>query len=232
MFFAQPLLSAIFIKRYKRFLIDCQLEDGTIITAHCPNSGSMKSCIQEGWQIKLSTSKNPNRKFPQTFEMIHNENCWIGINTHLANKIVKEAIELKQIEELKNYSSLQTEVKYGKNSRIDILLENDSQKCYVEVKNVTLLKNGDYQFPDAKTKRGQKHLIELMEMVKQNHRSVMFFLVQRNDGKHFRAAKSIDPEYAKLLKKAVNSGVEILVYQADVSPKQISARQKIDVLWS
>jgi sugar fermentation stimulation protein A len=151
--FDQKLIPGYFIKRYKRFMVDLRLESGEIVTAHCPNSGSMKSCLGTDWPVRLSQSGNPKRKLKFTLEMIHNGICWIGVNTILANRIVQEAIETTKIPELAGYDSLRREVKYSNNSRIDILLEKVNEKCYVEIKNVTLVEDDVYKFPDAVTAR-------------------------------------------------------------------------------
>jgi sugar fermentation stimulation protein A len=227
MVFSQNLLKGYFIKRYKRFLTDIKLEEEKVVTAHCPNSGSMKSCLGTDWPTRLSISNNPKRKLKYTLEMLHNGKTWIGVNTHLANQIVAEAISKAEIQELNGYTNLRREVKYGQNSRIDILLENKDKKCYVEVKNVTLLEAGNYLFPDAPTQRGQKHLRELMQMKKQGHRAVMFYLIQRQDGKIFAPASQIDPEYTKLLRLAYKQGVEILTYRATVNPEKITIENRI-----
>jgi sugar fermentation stimulation protein A len=227
--FAQPLLTGTLIKRYKRFLADVELEDGSVVTAHCPNSGSMKTCAEPGWAVRLSRANNPKRKLKYTWELVHNGVCWIGINTHLANKLTVEAIEKGWIPELGGYHTLRTEVKYGQNSRVDILLESESERCYVEVKNVTLVEaDGVYRFPDAVTKRGLKHLHELREMKRQGHRAVMLFAIQRSDGSHFEPAAGIDPEYARALKQAHAAGVEILPYRAETDPKHIELKHKTE----
>lgn len=228
--FKTPLIPGKLIKRYKRFLADVRLEDGAVVTAHCPNSGSMKTCWQEGWPVLLSPADNPNRKLKYTWEMVHNGQCWIGINTHLANKLAAEAIENGGIPELTGYDSLQTEKKYGQNSRIDILLGYGERKCYVEVKNVTLVEaDGLYRFPDSVTIRGQKHLRELGDMVKQGHRAVMLFVIQRSDGTKFAPAGHIDPVYAESLAIAASKGVELLAYGADVQPDSIQLLDKIEI---
>lgn len=226
--FIHPLTSGRLIKRYKRFLADIELDSGEIITAHCPNSGSMKSCIEPGWRVMVSQSNNPKRKYKYTWEMIHNEKCWIGINTGIPNLITKEAIENNKIPELTGYPVIKREVKYGHNSRIDILLMNNKKCCYVEVKNVTLVEADDnYYFPDAITERGKKHLFELINVIKSGHRAVMMFIVQRNDGKIFKPAVHIDPDYADTLKEATAKQVEMLVYRAQVDPKKIELTEKI-----
>ncbi len=216
------------IKRYKRFLADIKLESGEIVTAHCPNPGSMKTCAEPGWRVMLTDSQNPKRKLRYTWEMVHNGKCWIAINTQLTNKIVKEAIEQEQIPELKGYEKIITEKKYGQNSRIDILLQSSGELCYIEVKNVTLLKDNSYQFPDAVTERGLKHLNELLMMKKQKQRAVMFFLIQRNDAEIFKPCYEIDPKYAQKLQSVYNQGVEILAYVTKVSPSEITISHKVE----
>ena len=138
--FTEPLRSGTLIKRYKRFLADVRLDNGRVITAHCPNSGSMKSCKTEGWSVRLSHNPGPKRRYPFTWEMIHNGKCWIGINTGVPNKIVYEAIAGRKIDALSDYTTIRKEVPYGKNSRVDLLLEQGPLLCYIEVKNVTLVR--------------------------------------------------------------------------------------------
>jgi sugar fermentation stimulation protein A len=225
--FDKPLFYGKLIRRYKRFLADIELDSGEIITAHCANTGSMKTCDKPGWRVVVSDSLNPKRKLRYTFEMIHNEKCWIGINTQVPNKLAKEAIEKGKIKELLDYEHILTEQKYGENSRIDLLLQGKTGKCYVEVKNVTLVENGYYKFPDAVTLRGLKHLNELLEIKKQGHRAVMLFTVQRSDGTIFKPAEQIDPAYAQKLKEVHNQGVEILPYLANVSPEEIVLSHKL-----
>lgn len=228
MIFEKPLVEGKLVQRYKRFLADVKLNSGEIITAYCPNSGSMKSCKTPGWKVMLSENKNPNRKYQYTWEMIHNGLCWIGINTHIPNQIIAEAINQNSIPELSGYDTLKREVKYGKNSRIDIFLEQKENCCYVEIKNVTLVEeDGNYYFPDSVTERGKKHLHELIEMKRLGHRTVMLFFVQRNDGTVFKPAAHIDPEYTHSLQTAYAKGVEILVYKANVSPEQIEINENI-----
>ena len=227
--FSKPLIPGTLIKRYKRFLADVELEGGSLVTAHCPNSGSMKTCNQPGWKVMLSESDNPKRKLKYTWELVHNGTCWIGVNTILANKLAVEAIQKNRIPELGGYDKLETERTYGQNSRIDILLSGAEQKCYVEVKNVTLVQeDGFYQFPDSVTTRGLKHLYELREMVRQGQRAVMLFAVQRSDGSLFKPAETIDPKYAAALKEVHAQGVEILVYRAEINPQSIELKYKVD----
>ena len=182
--------------------------------AHVPNTGSMQSCWEPNWKCALSTSSNPSRKMPHTLELIHNGECWIGVNTGNANKLTKEWITLDLIPELTGYQKLRPERKIGE-SRVDFYLEDHPSlpDCYVEVKNVTLKLDGLAQFPDSVTERGQKHLRELITLKEAGFRAVMLFVVQREDVTSFRPASSLDPKYSQLLKEAHLRGVEILVYQ-------------------
>ena len=226
--FEKPTQFGTLIKRYKRFLADIRLETGEVITAHCANSGSMKTCAEAGWSVMVSDSQNPKRKLKYTWELVHNSKCWIGINTQIPNILAKNAITEGKIPELSGYSKISMEQKYSLNSRIDLLLENEDKKCFVEVKNVTLVENDVYLFPDAVTERGLKHLGDLLEMKKSGHRAVMFYIIQRSDGKIFKPSGDIDPKYAKKLEDVYNQGVEILPYVANVSPEEITISKKID----
>lgn len=215
--FHAPLIEGILIERYKRFFADVKLNDGQVVTAHCANSGSMLSVKEPGSRVWLSPSPNPKSKLAWRWEMIEVDGAKVGINTMHPNKIVDEAIAEGLVSELKGYATRRREVKYGhENSRIDILLEEPGL-CYVEVKNVTLKRNGHAQFPDAVTTRGAKHLRELSEMVKEGHRAAMVYLAQREDCKEFSIADDIDPDYAKELVKAIKAGVEVLCYRCKLS---------------
>lgn len=219
--FNSPLISGTILKRYKRFFVDVTLEDGSIVTAHCPNTGSMKTCLETSWPCLLSHHNNPKRKLKYGLEMTSNGSTWIGVNTQLPNILVRDAIKNGEILELKGYSNIQSEFKLGK-SRIDLYLSNDKEDCFVEIKNVTLLgPNKEALFPDAVTERGKKHLEELIALKKAGKRACMFFLVQREDVSSFRPAHEIDPEYSQKLKEAYDLGVEVLVYQASLSEKDI-----------
>ncbi len=228
MHYSEKLIAGKLLRRYNRFLADIELEDMTKITAHCPNSGSMKTCAEPGWQVRLSEQANPKRKYRYTWEMVHNGTCWIGINTGVPNRIAEEAIRAGTISELSGYSEIEREKKYGQNSRIDLLLSRPGQQCFVEVKNVSLVEaDGCYYFPDSVTERGRKHLHELMSMIDMGHRAVMLFIVQRSDGSYFRPAAHIDPQYAQTLREANLYGVEILVYRAEVSPEKIELVESV-----
>jgi sugar fermentation stimulation protein A len=221
--FDQELIAGRLLRRYKRFLADVELESGDTATVHCPNSGSMLGCLGDRWPVLLSCSHNPKRKYPLTWEMVHNGRCWIGINTHLANRLASDAISDGTIAELRGYDLLRREVAYGDSSRADMLLERPGERCYVEVKNVTMVEEGGrYAFPDAVTTRGQKHLRELSAMVRQGHRAVTFFVIQRSDGGGFTPAATIDPEYGAELERAMSCGVEVIAYRAEVTPRSIT----------
>lgn len=230
--FPNPLIPGRLVKRYKRFLADVELEGGEIVTAHCANSGSMLNVKEPGSEVWLSPARNPDRKLRFTWELIKIGDTLVGINTALPNGIVEEAIFTGKIPELKGYKYLRREVKYGKNSRIDILLEDPSRPtCYVEVKNVTLKrglgKSDLVEFPDSVTTRGAKHLVELSDMIAQGHRSVMVYLVQRQDGGAFTIAADIDPDYKAALDKAMSAGVEVLCYQCTLDTKTIEVSKPL-----
>lgn len=218
------------IKRYKRFLADVQLSDGTIVIAHCPNTGAMTGCAEPGWDVWLSKSNNPKRKLLYTWEVVlTDQHHWIGINTQKANLLVKDAIQENKVAELTGYQTLKAEVKFGEeNSRIDFLL-TDPEKidCYVEVKSVTLLDNNAGYFPDAKTLRGQKHLRELSIIASQGKRAVLLFCVQHTGIQSVQVAKHIDPDYAKQLKQAMLNGVEILCYGCEIDSEKIYINQSL-----
>lgn len=253
--FSPPLIKTTLLKRYKRFLADvvsdgCD-DESREFTAHCPNTGSMKNCWQEGDTAWLLDSENPKRKYRYTWVLNHNQDGdWICVNTHLANQIVSEGIEHGVVKELQGYDSLQQEVKYGEeNSRIDLLLTDDTKPdCYVEIKTVTLLESGEKQesgekhesgeefaegagfFPDAVSTRGQKHLRELISMVEQGHRAVLFFLVQHSGIKTVSPATHIDPKYAELLNKSAELGVEIYAYRTHINAAGIKLQQALPVV--
>ena len=227
--FETALLQGRLIKRYKRFLADVTLESGEVVTAHCPNSGSMKGYKEEGLRVWLSESDNPKRKLRYTWELVEDaEGEKVMVHAARANALVKEAIENGTVTELRGYEKIRSEVKYGsQNSRIDLLLENPGEQCYVEVKSVTLKEGDAVMFPDAVTTRGQKHLQELMEMRAEGHRAVLFFAVLREGGTHFEAAAHIDPDYAAWLEKARDAGVEVLIYRAAFGDETIGLVEKV-----
>ena len=218
--FENSLIHGRLIKRYKRFLADVTLDNGETITAHCTNSGSMKSCLEEDAEVYLSPVNDPKRKTKFTWEMIKINGNWVGINTSNPNKLAFDAVKKGTIEKLKGYTEVRREVTFD-DSRFDVMAKNEKETCFIEVKNVTL-KEGDYAlFPDAVTSRGKKHLETLIKVKEQGMRAVMLYIIQRMDVSVFAPAKDIDPEYAKTLKKAYEKGVEIIPVQAKVSPEKI-----------
>ncbi|MBK3519762.1 DNA/RNA nuclease SfsA [Carboxylicivirga marina] len=225
--FETPLIHGYLIKRYKRFLSDIRLDDGSIVVAHCTNSGSMKTCIEEGAEVYLSPAKDPKRKTRYTWEMIKLNGDWVGINTMHPNLIAYEAIKTNKIKALSGYTHVQREVKTG-DSRIDIMAQNESETCFIEVKNVTM-KDGDFaRFPDAVTTRGKKHLVELIRLKKEGIRTVMLYIIQRSDVKQFAPAHQIDPEYANTLSLAYQEGVEIIPIRVKVRPEEIVIDQVLE----
>ncbi len=230
-----PLLRGTLIKRYKRFLTDVTLDTGEFVTATCPNTGSMMGLLEPDNPVWLSVSDKPTRKYKHTWEMVEvinagGEQARVGLNTGLPNKLVEEAIVAGRIPQLAGYDSLKREQKYGKNSRIDILLSDPSKPvCYVEIKNVTLSRSaGLAEFPDAVTSRGAKHLVELAEMVRNGHRAVMVYLIQRSDAEKFSLAYDIDPTYVETWTKATEAGVESIAMACTMGDDTISCDRVIE----
>lgn len=224
--FSEKLVHGTLIKRYKRFLADVVLDDGSVITAHCTNSGTMKSCLEEGAEVFLTPVNNPKRKTRFTWEMIKIGEGWVGINTANPNLLAYEAVLNGDIEELSGYKHVRREVKFG-DSRFDLFAENDHEKCFIEVKNVSLKEGQFALFPDAVTTRGQKHLKTLMEVKAAGMRAVMLYIIQRRDVEVFAPAKEIDPDYAMALLKAIKCGVEVIPIQALVTPAEIRLIKKL-----
>lgn len=231
--FDSPLIPGVLIRRYQRFLADVQLADGGVVTAHTPNTGSMKGCCRPDSRVWLRDSGSATRKYPLTWELVEAQpEVLVGINTGLANSLVREAIENGSVEELRDYARIRREVRYGEeNSRIDLLLERaDGGLCYVEVKNVTLVEEGTALFPDAVSSRGAKHLRELAAMVRQGHRAVIFYCVQRKDAETVAPADAIDPLYGRTLREVLAQGVEALAYRAEVTVDGIALHKALAVL--
>lgn len=225
--FKNKLISGLFIKRYKRFFVDIKL-DNKVITAHCPNTGSMYGLLNKGNKVWLSKSNNPNRKLKYTLEIIEEKKTKVGVNTHSTNKIVFHALQKNLIDEFNNILKIKPEVKFGSNTRFDFLIINKNNKAFIEVKNVTLSrKKGVAEFPDAVTARGLKHINELIKARKKNYKIFILFLIQRNDCKSFSIAKDIDPDYSDALTKAVKNNLNILCYDCKFSSKGIKLNNKI-----
>ena len=232
MIFDSPLIKGKLIQRYKRFLADITLQDGSQITAHCANTGAMTGCAPAGANVWLSISDNPKRKYPYSWQLVELKPGVLAcINTGLTNKVAGEAIMQGRIAELSGFDTCQSEVPYGEEkSRIDFLLSYDQQKVYVEVKHVTLsLQTGVGSFPDAVSTRGQKHLRELMQQVRAGHRAVLLFIIMRTDVTLVEPAESVDPEYARLLRQAHEEGVEILAYGTSITPREIKVSHAMSV---
>lgn len=215
--FESKLIPGKLIRRYRRFLADIQLQDGSIVVAHCTNSGSMKSCIEENALVYLSLAKDPKRKTRFTWEMIQINDSWIGVNTSIPNQLVYEAVRDQEITQLQGYSFVKREVKF-EDSRFDVYAENKTERCFIEVKNVSMKVGNAVLFPDAITTRGQKHLETLIRVKEQGIRAVMVYVIQRMDIEVFGPAKDVDPKYAETLNRAINAGVEVIAIQAIVSP--------------
>ena len=223
--FDSSLIPGELVQRYKRFFADVRLGDGSVVTAHCPNTGSMLGCKEPGSRVWISPADNPARKLRYTWELVEAlPDVLVGVHTGRTNGLVEEAIAAGVVAELAAYADIRREVKFGReSSRIDLLLSGeDLPDCYVEVKNVTAgVAGGIAIFPDAVSERGAKHLRELMHMVEQGHRAVIFYCVQRGDVNEVRPADGIDPVYGATLREAMAAGVEALAYRADVSPEGI-----------
>ena len=227
--FKNKLISGLFVKRYKRFFVDVKINN-QIITAHCPNTGSMYGLLNKGNKVWVSKSANPNRKLKYTLEIIEDHKAKVGVNTHSTNKIVYHALENNLIKELQETKEIKPETKFGKNTRFDFLLINKNSKTFVEVKNVTLSRKKNVaEFPDAITSRGLKHLKELLNASKEKFKIFILYLVQRDDCNCFTVAEDIDRDYAKALKKAVKNNLNILCYDCKFSSKGIKLNKKIKI---
>jgi sugar fermentation stimulation protein A len=233
--FPNPVTRGILIERYKRFLADVRLEDGRTITAMCPNTGSMLGLTTPGSVVWLSESDSPTRKYRFTWEMVEADlghgPTLVGINTQQPNRLVAEAMAARRIRRLAGYPSLRREVRYGENSRIDILLECASKGlCYVEIKNVHLSRrHGLAEFPDSVTARGTKHLIEMSKMVRAGHRAVMVFLIQRYDAKKLALARDVDADYGAAFDAALAAGVEAIALRCRLSTEEIIVDRTVPI---
>ena len=228
--FKNKLISGLFIKRYKRFFVDIKISN-QIVTAHCPNTGSMLGLLKKGNKVWVSKSNNPNRKLKYTLEIIEEKKSKIGVNTHFTNKIVLHALQNNLIKEFKNILEIKPESKFGKNTRFDFLVTNKKDKIFIEVKNVTLSrKKGLAEFPDAVTTRGLKHINELLNAGEKNYKIFILYLIQREDCETFVIAKDIDPNYAIALSKAVKKNLNIVCYDCKFSSKGIKLNKKIKII--
>ena len=230
--FQTPLVPARLIRRYKRFLSDHMLEDGSEITAHCANPGAMAGLKDPGLRCWLEPNDDPKKKLKFGWRLCElPDGQWAGIDTAIPNRVVKEALIARQIPELAAYETVRPEVKYGQKSRVDFLLTQPGlPDAYVEVKNVHFRRQGDWaEFPDSVTERGTRHLSELADMVAQGHRAVMFYLIQRTDTARLKFAADVDPNYAATFAKARGAGVEAIAYDCAISPQEISLRNALPI---
>ncbi len=227
--FENKLISGVFIKRYKRFFVDIKIKN-RIVTAHCPNTGSMKGLLGVGNKVWVSETNNPNRKLKYTLQIIEVNKTKVGVNTHLTNKIVLNALQNHSIKEFDNTIKIKPESKFGLNTRFDFLITKKKYKAFVEVKNVTLSRKKNIaEFPDAITSRGLKHINELIKASKKNYKIYILFLIQRDDCKSFSIAADIDPDYKKALTKAVKNKLKILCYDCKFSSKGIKLNNEIKI---
>ena len=228
--FTKSLIKGKLIRRYKRFFADVKL-DKEIVTAHCPNTGSMKGLLDEGNDAYILANNDPKRKLKYGLEIIKARKNLVGVNTHMANKIVQHALENNFIKELRNNDLIKPEVFFNKETRFDFLIEKKNQKIFVEVKNVTLFREIDIaEFPDAVTSRGSKHLLTLIDAIKQGYKSYLIFLVQIQNMEKFKIAKDIDAEYYKNYTLARKAGVQFLAYRCNISSKKILIEKKLKII--
>tara|TARA_B100000945_G_scaffold312182_1_gene306396 strand:- start:1202 stop:1897 length:696 start_codon:yes stop_codon:yes gene_type:complete len=225
--FENKLISGIFIKRYKRFFVDVQIEN-KLVTAHCPNTGSMLGLLNEGNKVWLTKSDNPNRKLKYTLQIIEDNKSKVGVNTHLTNKIVLNALENNLIKEFNKDIKIKPEVRFGKSTRFDFLISKKNYKAFIEVKNVTLKRKPKIaEFPDAITSRGTKHIHELIKASKKGYKIYIAFIIQREDCDQLSIASDIDPEYSQILSKAIRNKLKVLCYDCKFSSKGIKLNKKI-----
>ena len=228
--FTKSLIKGKLIKRYKRFFTDVKLEK-EIVTAHCPNTGSMKGLLDEGNDVYLLPNNDPKRKLKYGLEIIKTRKNLVGVNTHMANRIAQHALENNLIKELKNNDLIKPEVFFNKETRFDFLIEKKKQKSFVEVKNVTLFRDKNTaEFPDAVTSRGSKHLLTLIDAIKKGYKTYLLFLIQIQNMEYFKIAKDIDPEYYKNYLLAKKAGVNFLAYRCDISSKKIFIEKKLKII--
>ena len=225
--FKNKLIPGVLIKRYKRFFVDVRINKAKVI-AHCANTGSMLGLLKEGNKVWLTKTNNPNRKLKYTLQIIEVDGVKVGVNTHLTNKIVLDGLGKNLMKEFNSEINIKPEVKFGENTRFDFLITKDNYKAFIEVKNVTLMrKKGIAEFPDSVTSRGARHIDELINASKKGYKIFIAYIIQREDCKKFKIAADIDPEYSKLLSKAVKKKLNILCYDCKFSLKGIKLNNKI-----
>ena len=228
--FTKSLIKGKLIKRYKRFFTDIKLNK-EIITAHCPNTGSMQGLLDEGNEVYILPNNDPKRKLKYGLEIINARKNLVGVNTHMANKIVHHGLTNNFIKELQNIDLIKPEVFFNKETRFDFLLEKNNEKIFIEVKNVTLFRDKKTaEFPDAITSRGSKHLLTLIEAMKKGYTTYLFYLVQIQNMEYFKIAKDIDAEYYKNYLLAKKAGVNFLAYRCKISNKNIYIEKKLKII--
>lgn len=228
----QPVVEGRLLRRYKRFFAEVESDDGQIVVAHCPNTGSLLGCLEAGSRVWLRDSGDPRRKLRFTFQAVRVGPTWVNVDTSLPNAVVAEAVARGVVNELAGYTAVRREVPYGRSSRIDLLLTAEpDRRCYVEIKNTTYAVGDVAMFPDAATERGVKHLYELGRMVRAGHRAVQFFFVSRSDVRSFRPAYEIDARYGLALRDAARAGVEILVWSARVERASLALERPLALEW-
>ncbi len=228
--FTKSLIKGKFVKRYKRFFADIKLNK-EVVTAHCPNTGSMKGLLDEGNEVFISKNNDPKRKLKYTLEIIRVKKNFIGVNTHFANKIVYHGLSNNLINEFKNIDNIKPEVFFNKNTRFDFLLEKNDKKIFVEVKNVTLFRGEKIaEFPDAITSRGTKHLKTLIDATKKGYKTYVLFLVQIENAEYFKIAKDIDKVYYENYLISKKYGVKFLAYRCKINSKEIKIEKKIKII--
>jgi len=224
-----PTREGRLLRRYKRFLADVELPGGEVVTAHCPNTGSLTGCVPPGARAILRDSQNPARKLRWTLQTVEVDGTWVNVDTGLPNQLVAEAIEAGEVPELGDFEELRREVSYGERSRVDILLSRGERRCYVEVKSTTWARGGRAYFPDAVTLRGRKHLEELAAMVRAGQRAVLFLCIARFDVDSFAPADDVDPDYGRVLRRVAEEGVELLAYTTRVAPDRLELGDRLPV---
>jgi sugar fermentation stimulation protein A len=228
--FTKSLIKGKLIKRYKRFFTDIKLNK-EVVTAHCPNTGSMMGLLEEGNEVYLLKNDDPKRKLKYGLEIIKSRDNLVGVNTHMANKIAHHGLKNNLIKELKNNDDIKAEVFFNKETRFDFLIEKNKQKIFMEVKNVTLFRDENTaEFPDAITSRGSKHLLTLIDAIKKGYKCYLLFLVQIENMEYFRIAKDIDSEYYKNYLIAKKAGVNFLAYRCKISSKEILIDKKLKII--
>ena len=227
MIFENKLIPGVFVKRYKRFFVDIKIKD-KIVTAHCPNTGSMLGLLKKGNKVWISKTDNPNRKLKYTLQIIEEKGSKVGINTHLTNKIVLDALKNNLIKEFEKNITIKPEVKFSESTRFDFLITKKNYKAFIEVKNVTLVrKPKTAEFPDAITSRGAKHITELIKASKKGFKPYIVFIVQREDCTYFEIAKDIDQVYSKLFIKALKQKLNVICYDCKFSSKGIKVNKRL-----